>query len=252
MQFKQAALASSIMLGIAGVARADPVSDIKLLKQLFEAMQRQNQQQIQQMQERIDSLVAAQARSTSPPATVQAATAQPSATPMAPAQQTATSPGAPGAQLASPVAELPGDGPLTAHFLGAYATLYGNAHLSLDWGSNGLQHITQVSSNESFLGVRGGRSLGDSGISVLFQIETLAEISGTPTAASGLSSRNSFVGFGGAWGRLGIGKFDTPYKRATAPLDPFFATLGDYNSIMGNTAGEGRTEFDYRSPHAIF
>jgi len=62
MQFKQAALASSILLGIAGVARADPASDIKLLKQQFETMQKQNQQQIQLMQAKIDSLIAAQAQ----------------------------------------------------------------------------------------------------------------------------------------------------------------------------------------------
>ena len=34
-------------------------------------------------------------------------------------------------------------------------------------------------------------------------------------------------------------------------MDPFSRTLGDYNSIMGNTGGDNRAEFDWRMPHAV-
>ena len=35
-------------------------------------------------------------------------------------------------------------------------------------------------------------------------------------------------------------------------MDPFTRTLGDYNSIMGNTGGDNRAEFDWRMPHAVW
>jgi predicted porin len=35
-------------------------------------------------------------------------------------------------------------------------------------------------------------------------------------------------------------------------MDPFSRTLGDYNSIMGNTGGDNRAEFDWRMNHAIW
>jgi len=47
------------------------------------------------------------------------------------------------------------------------------------------------------------------------------------------------------------GKSDTPYKKSTAAMDPFSRTLGDYNSIMGNTGGD-TGEFDWRMNHAIW
>jgi len=35
-------------------------------------------------------------------------------------------------------------------------------------------------------------------------------------------------------------------------MDPFSATVGDYNSIMGNTGGDNRAEFDTRISHAMW
>jgi predicted porin len=35
-------------------------------------------------------------------------------------------------------------------------------------------------------------------------------------------------------------------------MDPFSATIGDYNSIMGNTGGDNRAEFDTRLSHAMW
>lgn len=131
-------------------------------------------------------------------------------------------------------------------------TLYGFADLSADVGSDGVNRVRQVSSNLSYVGVRATRPLGASGLQAFVQIETLANISGTPTETGGLASRNSFVGLGGRYGKLMLGKSDTPYKRATAAMDPFASSVGDYNGIMGNTGGDLRAEFDARVPHAIW
>src|SRR5207237_727656 len=60
------------------------------------------------------------------------------------------------------------------------------------------------------------------------------------------------LGLEGPWGSIKAGKSDTPYKKSTAAMDPFTRTLGDYNSIMGNTGGDNRAEFDWRMNHAIW
>jgi predicted porin len=141
---------------------------------------------------------------------------------------------------------------MTAHIGGASVSLYGYADLSADATSNGKEHLNQVSSNLSYLGVRGGKDLGNSGLKAIFQIETLVNVSGTPTETGALGSRNSFLGVEGQFGKIMLGKTDTPYKRATAAMDPFASSVGDYNTIMGNTGGDLRAEFDSRIPHAIF
>lgn len=142
--------------------------------------------------------------------------------------------------------------PMTAHLGGASVTLYGFADLSADATSNSKEHLNQVSSNLSYLGVRGGKDIGKSGLRAIFQLETLVNVSGTPTETSALGSRNSFLGLEGEFGKIMLGKTDSPYKRATAAMDPFASSVGDYNTIMGNTGGDLRAEFDARIPHAIF
>jgi predicted porin len=146
----------------------------------------------------------------------------------------------------------PSGSALTANVGGASVTLYGFADLSADVGNDGKQGVKQVSSNLSYVGVRGSKDLGSTGLKGIFQVETLANISGTPTETGGLASRNSFVGLEGGFGKVMLGKSDTPYKRATAMMDPFASSVGDYNSIMGNTGGDLRAEFDARLPHSIF
>ena len=151
-------------------------------------------------------------------------------------------------------------------------TLYGHADLSVDYQTNGLKNATgatgnngwvgDVSSNLSFFGVRGSRQLSDD-LKAVFQFETevmYAATTGTSDQApdgtaqkSGLGSRNSYVGLQSArMGALKLGKTDTPYKSTTGRMDPFANTVADYNSIMGNTGGDARAEFDLRTPHSIW
>src|SRR6185369_11163054 len=67
-----------------------------------------------------------------------------------------------------------------------------------------------------------------------------------------LSSRNSYLGLAGGFGAVKAGKTDAPYKLSTARMDPFSASVGDYNSIMGNSGGDNRAEFDTRLSHAVW
>jgi len=131
-----------------------------------------------------------------------------------------------------------------------------------------LRWLPDVASNLSRFGVRGYHDLGDPDFQAVFQLEAQVDVAATPgskpngsndtinpanTAVTGaLASRNSYVGIKTPFGALKLGKNDTPYKTATADFDFLGETPGDYNSIMGNTGGDNRAEFDARMPHAIW
>src|SRR5438477_552628 len=123
-----------------------------------------------------------------------------------------------------------------------------------------------ISSNLSYFGFRGDRDIGG-GYKMVFQAETQIDVSATPGPSpnsqvspgnadskvlGALASRNSFLGIAGNFGAFKLGKTDAPYKLSTARMDPFSATVGDYNSIMGNTGGDNRAEFDTRLSHAMW
>src|SRR5712664_3327242 len=154
--------------------------------------------------------------------------------------------------------------------------LYGHLDLSVDAATKGIAGRTaggvpadgrlgwqpDISSNLSYFGLRGSREIAP-GLRAVFQIETQIDVSATPGASQSnfsadngvkgaLASRNSYLGIAGEWGAFKLGKTDAPYKLSTARMDPFSATIGDYNSIMGNTGGDNRAEFDTRISHAMW
>jgi predicted porin len=137
-------------------------------------------------------------------------------------------------------------------------TLYGHFDLSADvFNPSVYDQGTKlgIASNSSYFGVRARHNLspyGWEGWSVVAQFEALIEAAAAPTERAALGTRDSYVGIEGPWGAVKAGKSDTPYKKATAAFDPFASTLGDYNSIMGNTGGDNRAEFDWRMNHAIW
>ena len=160
--------------------------------------------------------------------------------------------------------------PVTA---ATFVQLYGHLDLSADYLTKGIAGKTDstgntamgklgwqsdVSGNLTYLGLRGSRDIG-SELRALFQVETQIDVASTPGAGApdnqvkgALASRNSFLGLAGNWGAVKLGKTDAPYKLSTARMDPFSATIGDYNSIMGNTGGDNRAEFDTRLSHAAW
>src|SRR6266700_4114279 len=158
---------------------------------------------------------------------------------------------------------------------------YGHLDLSVDGATKGIKEggagqnpapegkvgwQADVSSNLSYFGFRGDHDIGR-GYKMVFQVETQVDVAATPgpspvnQASQGnvdnkvlaaLGSRNSFLGIAGNFGAFKLGKTDAPYKLSTARMDPFSATVGDYNSIMGNTGGDNRAEFDTRLSHAMW
>ncbi|MGB6284626.1 MAG: porin [Xanthobacteraceae bacterium] len=124
--------------------------------------------------------------------------------------------------------------------------------------------MPDISTNLSYLGVRGFQRLPNSDWRFVYQLEAGFDVSAFPSnrqSNSNLSnqvngalfSRNSYIGMANpAIGAIKIGKEDTPYKTATAAFNPFSGMWGDYGVVMGNTGGDNRVEFGYRASHAIW
>ena len=210
------------------------------------------------------------------------------------AQQAATARAA-SAPAASAAARMPVKGPLpcdghyflerkpgtalTIYTCGGEMTAYGNLDVSFDYTSKDVRSLElngnsgpvgnfgwmpAISTNLSYVGVRGFQRLYDSNLNFVYQLEAGFDVSATPSnkqSNSNLSdsvngalfSRNSFIGVAGKdWGAIKIGKTDAPYKNSTAMFNPFAGEIGDYSIIMGNTGGDNRVEFGTRLSHAIW
>ncbi len=155
---------------------------------------------------------------------------------------------------------------------------YGNLDLSVDDSTKGIAGkiandgtsipagrvgwVPAISTNISYLGLRGKHDLGN-GMAAVFQLETQLDISATAgtsnnnssndsTVKGALTSRNSYLGLAGDFGAIKIGKTDAPFKNSTARLNPFSGTVGDYSAIIGNTGGDNRVEFGTRLDHALW
>ena len=124
--------------------------------------------------------------------------------------------------------------------------------------------MPDISTNISYLGVRGFQRIPGQSFNFVYQFEAGIDISaaaGTKQSNSNLSnqvngslfSRNSYIGLASKdWGAIKVGKTDAPYKNSTAAFNPFSGMIGDYASIMGNSGGDNRVEFGTRISHAIW
>lgn len=121
-----------------------------------------------------------------------------------------------------------------------------------------------ISTNLSYLGVRGFQRLPNQNVNFVYQFEAGIDISAAPGTRQtnsnysnqvngALFSRNTFIGLSSPiYGAIKVGKSDAPYKNSTAALNPFSGMWGDYAVVMGNTGGDNRVEFGTRVSHAIW
>jgi predicted porin len=149
-------------------------------------------------------------------------------------------------------------GPLAPVIDNTTVTLYGSLDVSGDiFNPSVFDQGTKVgiASNISSFGIRVRHNLapyGWDGMAVVAQLESQVDIASFPTERAAFGTRDSYLGVESPWGSLKAGKSDTPYKKATNAWDPFSRTIADYNSIMGNTGGDNRAEFDWRMPRAVW
>jgi predicted porin len=137
-------------------------------------------------------------------------------------------------------------------------TIYGHLDVSGDvFNPSVFDQGTKfgIASNGSYFGIRARHNLapyGYEGYAFLAQFESQVDVASAPTERAAFGTRDSYVGIEGPYGTIKAGKVDTPYKKATAAFDPFANTIADYNSIIGNTGGDNRAEFDWRMTHAVW
>jgi predicted porin len=201
----------------------------------------------------------------------------------APATGIATPPGA----LEAPEIDANGHGflehkkgnPLTFYTPGGEITGYGNIDVSVDDTAKSMTNfdlngatspvgnfgwLPAISSNSSYLGVRGFQRLDNFPFNFVYQLEVGFDVSSTPglkqsnsnlsdNVNGALFNRNTYVGFANPeFGAIKIGKTNTPYSNSTGGFNPFAGQIGDYRVIMGNTGGDNRVEFDTRLDHSIW
>ena len=175
--------------------------------------------------------------------------------------------------------------PLTFYTPGGEITGYGNIDLSVDdttkalfgninnTGLNGgseplpvgrFNWLPAISSNSSYLGVRGFQRLDNFPFNFVYQLEVgfdVAAVPGPRESNSNLSNqvngalfnRNTYIGFASPeFGAIKIGKTTAPYERSTGGFNPFAGEIGDMHVIVGNSGGDNRVEFGTRLDHSIW
>lgn len=263
---------------VSGSLRADPVDDakIKALQAKIDALERTVEKLIE-----VQKAASADAKAAKKQASQAEVHAQA-------AQKTATATDAQAKAVAGDLIktkekhgflEKKEGNALTFYTPGGEITGYGQFDVSIDAttknaGSLALNGATPpvgnfgwmpaISTNLSYLGVRGFQRLPNTSTRFVYQFEAGIDISAVPgnkQSNSNLSnqvngalfSRNTYIGFANSeWGAVKIGKTDAPYKLSTAEFNPFSGMIGDYSVIMGNTGGDNRVEFGTRLSHAIW
>src|SRR6202042_3262224 len=169
--------------------------------------------------------------------------------------------------------------PLTFYTPGGEITGYGNIDVSVDDTTKSLTNMNlngasapvgnfgwlpAVSTNTSYLGVRGFQQLPNFPFNFVYQLEVGFDVSATPglkqtnsqisdNVNGALFNRNTYIGFASPeYGAIKIGKTTAPYENSTGGFNPFAGQIGDMRVIMGNTGGDNRGEFATRPDHSIW
>jgi len=123
--------------------------------------------------------------------------------------------------------------------------IYGNLRLAVEHVDSGVDNVgggrmRVTNPGGSLLGFRGTEALGG-GLSAWWQIEqNIGGADGTRGDVSTMGGRSTGTGLFGAWGRVILGNWNSPYKDFAGLFQPFGATaLGGTNSIMNNGDSTG-------------
>lgn len=131
----------------------------------------------------------------------------------------------------------------------AAPTFYGEIDLSVDHvqadNKNGVEdrHITDLNSNNSFLGLKGDEKLTDR-LSALYQAEfTFYGDEGSNSSNDVFVPRNILIGLKDEKiGTLKVGKIDTPVKQLSSVVDTFNNYVANNADVAGIMAGENRID----------
>ena len=129
-------------------------------------------------------------------------------------------------------------------------TLYGQAHVSVDWLENDFDNSLNASNNSSRIGVKGSYDLGG-GLDAIYKFEWGVRVTDAASDGSALSRRNQYAGLkSDTFGTLFAGRHDTPVKIIGRKVDLFWSTqLGQNRSLTATE--DGGLGFDQRLDNVI-
>ncbi|SDG89429.1 Outer membrane protein (porin) [Pseudomonas flavescens] len=127
----------------------------------------------------------------------------------------------------------------------ADVSIYGRAHVSVDYLDDGAKYSeTNLSSNSSRLGFKGDHEINPD-LKAFFQIEQQINFTtGSSDGGTSFATRDTFVGLGGNFGAIQVGRFDSPFKVARGPFNLFGDQVGDMNNLARVTAGRLDERYD--------
>ena len=125
--------------------------------------------------------------------------------------------------------------PTVLHAAGE-VTLYGRAHMSVDWLDAGAESGTYVSSNSSRLGVRASRDVGGLNAHVKYESRVALD-DGDGSFGLFTGARESFLGIGGDFGIVRAGRITAPMQTHWDRFQLFGDQAGDVGDFIG---GGGR------------
>ena len=110
-----------------------------------------------------------------------------------------------------------------------------------------------VDTQNSYLGFRGERKLGSTGLKGIWQIEQSLDFD---TGGASWSNRNSFLGLNGGFGTVKLGNMDTIYKEYGQAEEIFGLTSGNFispSNVLSHIGigSSGTARFHERAPNSI-
>jgi predicted porin len=125
-------------------------------------------------------------------------------------------------------------------------SIYGKANLTVQSSDSEDGSFTEVKSNASRIGFKGGQAL-DNDLELMFKAEFQVDLDGDSEKGNSITDRNQYLGVKGKFGTVLLGKNDTVLKQSQGKVDLFSDLNGDIKTLW---KGENRMSdtITYKSP----
>lgn len=124
--------------------------------------------------------------------------------------------------------------------------IYGKANVTVQASDDGTESVTEIKSNASRIGLKGGHALEDD-LEVVYLAEFEVQIDDGDKDDETFSQRNIYVGLKGDFGTVLVGKNDTMLKQSQGKVDLFSDLEGDIKNLWEGENRESNT-ITYISP----
>lgn len=133
---------------------------------------------------------------------------------------------------------------VTPVFANDAVNFYGKANISAQVSDDGDDSFTEIKSNASRVGVRGGLAINE-GLKLVYKVEVQVDMDGD--SEDNIKARNQYVGLAGEFGEVLLGKNDTVTKVSQGKVDLFNDYEGDLKVLW---KGDNRMNdtLTYKSP----